>query len=139
MFNWHYDTEPYLKLSIDDGVTEIRPSNTFMFIYPEIHEDADHIFHILEETETGYNGYRIWRAVIDNALGGDGFQDMCDELHEHGFEHIDDDEPAPDDIEAWEKHTSMLYTARPVISRIVQREMEDFESKEYYYLSEWAD
>ena len=136
MFSWQYDDEPYVTIRNDEDKFDLRPSNTILYVFDELHSDADHIFRIVEDTGETYMGFRIWRSLVDKALGDDMFDNMCDELHEHGFDHADDTEPSEYDIKAWEDYTGLSYDCRPVIEIIVQKAVDGLDSEIAYYLGE---
>ena len=136
MFSWNYDDEPYILIRNGEDRIDLRPSNTLLYVFDDIHKDADHIFRIIGETEHNITGFRIWRSLVDKALGEDMFDKMCDELHEHGFDHADDTEPSEYDIKAWEDYTGLSYDCRPVIESIVQKAVDGLGSEIAYYLGE---
>lgn len=136
MFSWKYDQEHFIYISNGESRYDIRPSNTLLYSYDEIHSDADHIFRIVGETETSTMGLRIWRNVIDSVFGEDSYDEAVEEFLEHGFEMDDSDEPAPSDIKAWEQYTGISYDCRPVIERIVTQAMDGLEAEARYYLNE---
>lgn len=136
MFSWNYDDEPYILIRNGEDRIDLRPSNTLLYVFDDIHKDADHIFRIIGETEHNITGFRIWRSLVDKALGEDMFDKMCDELHEHGFDHAEDTEPSTLDIQAWEQFTGLSYTSRPVIENIVDKAMAQLDAEWAYIASE---
>ena len=71
---------------------ECVPENTFCFLYEDT--KYDHIFHVIEDTEEGYNGYYIWREMLGEKfdtlakymIDAGYVVDNCDELDEHDME-----------------------------------------------------
>ena len=44
MFSWNYDDEPYILIRNGEDRIDLRPSNTILYLFSELHKDADHIF-----------------------------------------------------------------------------------------------
>ena len=136
MFDCQYDDEAYIYVRNDVDKLDLRPSNTLLYLFNELNQDIDHIYRVIEYNGETTMGYRIWRCLVDKALGDDMFDKLCQEMIDHGFDTADEEEPEPLDIEAWETFTGLRYENRPVISRLVEREMSNFDTEFKYYLSD---
>lgn len=108
-FDWNYDHEPYLVIRGEGGTFDMRPSNTMLYLFDDEHRHADHIFRAISENEEVYQGFRIWRTLIDKVLGEDSFDDMTAEMREHDFPVAPDREPSELDVKAWQDYTGQEY------------------------------
>ena len=86
--------ERYAKFYLEAGSENLEcvPENTYCFLYEDT--KYDHIFHVIEDTEEGYNGYYIWREMLGEKfdtlakymIDAGYVVDNCDELDEHDME-----------------------------------------------------
>lgn len=137
-FPWQYDNEHYLRVTTEFGEIQMRASTTELYLYPEDPE-IDHIYIIKELKDDGTSmGYRLFREHCDR-LGPGAFTSLVDQLLDHGFDMVDEEEPQESDIEAWEQAFKREYERPSSIDKIVKLAMKNWDAGMKYYLEEWGD
>lgn len=144
---WNEDEEGhYLAFRTNEGLYEVRRSNTDLYLHGLGHTAIDHLFIEIEDNGETSTGYRLWRGLFDNALG-EGMFDVCtEEMTERGFLVIWSDVPTGQDIHYWQEYYQQEYqpveppAPKPVneIDCIVGRLTAHLAEAWKYYEPEWS-
>ncbi len=134
---WQSDGDrEYFVINSTEYQCEVDCDNAMIFTHPEQHRRLDHIFIQIDPDEN--RGFFCWRALVDKALGEAAFDEMTEEMMEHGIEVFYSEEPEKSDIEQWEQYHKQEYKPDSLIETIVIRSLKNFDAAWKYYSEEWT-
>lgn len=91
------DGSSFFNIRTEMGVYDIRPENTALFQFGD--PLLDHIYRITGESETAFQGFRIYRYQLEEF--GYDFNQVIDDMMSKGFQLVYDEEPNQEEIEAY--------------------------------------
>lgn len=146
----HEDGEPYILLRTTKGIFELNREDTVVFMPNDIAmRGLRHVFHITEENEDKYVGLYMWANMFRKA--GLDLDVFIDELQEQDYHTEYFDEPAPEDLKAYEEAHGFAFEPETLdeildhhepsqlFEKIVEAAMKNFDSGWKYFSEEWGD